>query len=221
MTTIVAVRHGETAWNYEERMQGWAPVPLNETGREQADAVGAWLTDRYDVDAVHASDLLRTEETAERIVSHLTTCPEADGGPSVGAGTASPDVYYERAWRERDVGVYQGLTYTDVFERFPEFGLGEAAVDAAARMPDSGESLVDVYERVTERFDAVLAEAGPDETRLVVTHGGPIYMLYGHVKDVDIGEAVLEHRMDNCGVTAFEHEDGETRVVRENCCDWG
>lgn len=220
MTTIVVVRHGETAWNYEERMQGWAPVPLNETGREQADAVGSWLADRYDVDAVHASDLLRTEETAERILSHLSTGQGADRGSSAGAGPASPDVSFERAWRERDVGVYQGLTYTDVFERFPEFGLGEAAVDAAARMPDSGESLEEVYERVTERFDAVLAEAAADETRLVVTHGGPIYMLYRHVKDVDIREAVLEHRMDNCGVTVFEHEAGETRVVRENFCGW-
>lgn len=215
MTTIVVVRHGETAWNRDGRMQGWAPVPLDETGREQADAVGAWLADRYDVDAVHASDLLRTEETAERIVSH----PKADGGPA--AEAAPIDVSYERAWRERDVGVYQGLTYTDVFERFPEFGLGEAAVDAAARMPDSGESLEGTYERVTERFEAVLAEAGPDETRLVVTHGGPIYMLYGHVKAVDIREAVLEHHVDNCGVTVFEHADGETRVVRENFCDWG
>jgi probable phosphoglycerate mutase len=206
MTTIVVVRHGETPWNREGRMQGWAPVPLNDTGREQADAAGAWLADHYDVDAVHASDLLRTKETTERLVSHLHHAPG--------------DTSYERAWRERDIGVYQGLTYDDVFDRFPEFGLGEAAVDAADRVPDSGESLVDVYERVTSRFESILADADSDETRLVVTHGGPVYMLLGHVEDLDIKTAVLDHSIDNCGVTVFEHADGETRAVEKNGRSW-
>ncbi|WP_255198231.1 histidine phosphatase family protein [Halorarius litoreus] len=206
MTTIVVVRHGETAWNREGRMQGWAPVPLNDTGREQAEAAGAWLADRYAFDAVHASDLLRTKETAERLVDPL----EFD----------LADTSYEMAWRERDIGVYQGLTYDDVFDRFPEFGLGEAAVDAADRVPDSGESLVDVYDRVTDRFEAILDEAGPDETRLVVTHGGPVYMLLGHVEDLPIKEAVLDHHIDNCGVTVFEHSEEETRVVETNGRSW-
>ena len=60
---IVVLRHGETAWNDEGRMQGWAPVPLNETGREQATAAGRHLADEYEFDAVYASDLERTRET--------------------------------------------------------------------------------------------------------------------------------------------------------------
>ena len=205
MTTIVVVRHGETPWNREGRMQGWAPVPLNDTGREQADAAGAWLAERYDVDAVHTSDLQRTTETTERLLAQLD---------------ADPPVSRDPAWRERDIGVYQGLTYQDVFDRFPEFGLGEAAVRAADRVPDSGESLVDVYERVTDRFETLLADAAPEETRLVVTHGGPVYMLLGHVEDLDIETAVLDHSIDNCGVTVFEHSDGETRVVEKNGRSW-
>lgn len=206
MTTIVVVRHGETAWNREGRMQGWGPVPLNDTGRAQADAAGAWLAEHYEFDAVLASDLLRTKETVERLVEHLDHAPG--------------DTSYEAAWRERDIGVYQGLTYDDVYDRFPEFGLGEAAVDAADRVPDSGESLVDVYDRVTDRFETILAEAAPDETRLVVTHGGPVYMLLGHVEGLDIREAVLDNHVDNCGVTVFEHTDGETRVVEKNGRGW-
>lgn len=205
MTTIVVVRHGETAWNRERRMQGWAPVPLDETGREQADAVGAWLADRYEFDAVHCSDLLRTRQTTELLLSHFDFAPE--------------DAVYEMAWRERDIGVYQGLLYDDVFERFPKFGLGEAAVDAAAELPESGESLMDLHDRVTGRFDDLVTECGDDETRLVVSHGGPIYMLLGHVKGVDIREAVLDHRMDNCGVTVFDHRS-EPTVLSENETAW-
>ena len=150
--------------------------------------------------------LLRTKETAERLVDPL----DYD----------LTDASYEAAWRERDIGVYQGLTYDDVFDRFPEFALGEAAVDAAGRVPDSGESLVDVYERVTGRFETILADADPEETRLVVTHGGPVYMLLAHVEDLDIKTATLDHHIDNCGVTVFEHSEGETRVVEKNGRSW-
>lgn len=208
MSTIVAVRHGETPWNLEGRMQGWAPVPLNERGREQADAAGRHLAERYEFDAVHASDLLRTKETVEAFLDHLPF--DADR------------VSYESAWRERDIGVYQGLTYDDVFERFPEFALGEAAVDAAERTPESGESFVTVHDRVTARFDEVLDEMGPDETRLVVTHGGPIYMLLSHVRGRSIRETMLSHSQANCAVNEFhrDREAGETRVVCRNDVDW-
>lgn len=202
MKTIVAVRHGETAWNREGRMQGWAPVPLNEHGREQADAAGAHLADRYAFDAVHASDLERTRETVARFLDHLPFDAER--------------VAYESAWRERDIGVYQGLTYEDVYERFPEFALGEAAVDAAERTPESGESFETVHDRVTARFDEVLDEMDADETRLLVTHGGPIYMLLAHVRDLTLREAMLSHSQANCAVNEF-HRDPETGATSVGC----
>ncbi|MFC7176464.1 histidine phosphatase family protein [Halosegnis marinus] len=207
MTRVVALRHGETAWNREGRMQGWAPVPLNDRGREQATAAGEWLADEYAFDAVYSSDLLRTRETTERVLEHL---------PYKGSGRK---VTYEAAWRERDIGVYQGLSYQDVYERFPEFGLGEAAAEAARRVPDSGESLADVYERATERFEAVVAGHDDDDTVLVVSHGGPIYMLTGHAKAMDIRDAVLDHSQDNCGATVFDCSEG-VEVVAENVTEW-
>jgi probable phosphoglycerate mutase len=208
VTTIVAVRHCETDWNREGRMQGWAPVSLNERGRRQAAAAGAWLAAEYDIDAVHASDLLRVRETVAAMREHL----------------AAPDdrVRFAPAWRERDIGVYQGLSYADVEEQFPAFGLGEPARAAAERAPESGESLQEVSDRVTARFEAVLADCDPDETRLVVAHGGPIYALLAHVTDVGVAAAVREYTQDNCGATAFEHDPvtGETRVDCRNVTDW-
>jgi probable phosphoglycerate mutase len=204
MTTIVAVRHGETTWNREKRMQGWAPTPLTELGREQALAVGEALAAAYDIDRVHASDLHRTRETAELVGEHVPA-----------------PVTYEPAWRERDIGVYQGLPYEEMFERFPEYGLGETGAMAASKRPDSGESLVDVRERVVEGWESLLAESDPEETVLVVAHGGPIRLMLGHVKDLEVHEAVLEQSQHNCSINEFAHDhaSGETRVVRENATD--
>jgi probable phosphoglycerate mutase len=217
-TTVVAVRHGETDWNRNGRMQGWAPVPLNDLGRQQAAAAGEWLAAEYDVDRVFASDSLRTRQTAEGILESLPDVP----------------VSYERHWRERHLGVYQGLTYEDIEERFPQFGLGESAHEAALNVPESGESLRDVADRVTGRFAEVVGDhAG--ETLLVVTHGGPLHLLLGYAKGLGMQEALGTHHQENCGVNELrvaggtETTDGwpgqpgeraAVEVVRENGTAW-
>jgi len=97
--------------------------------------------------------------------------------------------------------------------RFPEFGLGEAAYEAALAVPESGESLRDLADRVTAKFDWI---AGDDGTVLVVTHGGPLHMLLGYAKGMELPEALGGHHQANCGVDEFVAADGEVRVVREN-----
>lgn len=201
MTRVIAVRHGETDWNRNGRMQGWAPVPLNETGREQAVAAGRWLSERYEFDRVLSSDLVRTRQTTELLLEDIDA-PEPD---------------FEPAWRERNLGVYQGLTYEDVESRFPEFGLGEEAYRTTDATPEGGESLREVADRVTGRFDKVLNDEA--ETTLVVTHGGPLRILFGHVKELGLTEALTTHRPQNCGITEFRAESDPV-IVCENATDW-
>lgn len=199
MTRVLLVRHGETPWNRDGRLQGWAPVPLSDRGREQARAVGAALADRYDVDAVTASDLRRARETAELAAEPLGVTPAFDSD-----------------WRERHLGVLQGLTYQAIDERHPEYSLsqvGEAAVDAR---PDGGESLADLRKRVLDAWDRLLAGADPDETHVVVTHGGPLYLLLGRLTDRSVRESVLERRQANGAVNEVRAVDGAVEVVREN-----
>ena len=198
---IVVLRHGETAWNDEGRMQGWAPVPLNETGREQATAAGRYLAAEYEFDAVYASDLERTRETTERVTTELP-------------GT---EIAYDPAFRERDVGIYQGLSYETVFDEYPRFALGNAAAEAAAATPESGESLLDMHERVTTGIDHVAST--DHETVLVVTHGGPIHLLHGHAKGMSVTDAMLEHEQDNCAVNVFDAAAG-FESVSENRTPW-
>jgi len=201
MTRVVAVRHGETDWNRQRRMQGWAPVPLNETGRKQARAAGVWLAEEYDFDRAFSSDLLRTEQTTELLL-------EANG---------ELPVSFESAWRERDLGVYQGLSYSAAEDRFPTFGLGETAYEATDAVPEGGESFRDVQARVTGRFEE-LARADA-ETVLLVTHGGPLCILLGHAKGFGLTESLSAHRPDNCSATEFHIDDG-VEILLENASEW-
>ena len=182
-------------------MQGWAPARLTDRGRERARQLGATLADEYDIDRILSSDLRRTEETVAVLLEHVDA-----------------PVTFESAWRERDVGVYQGVPFDEMSERFPEHDLGEAGPEAAHRRPESGESLVAVRDRVVERWETTLAACEPGETVLVVSHGGPIRLLLGHLKDLGIVATILEQSQGTCSINEFEfdHETGAVQIVREN-----
>ena len=200
MTTVVCLRHGETDWNATHRLQGWAPTPLNNRGREQAAAAGAHLAASYDFDRVFASDLRRTRETAEAL---------RDAG-------VEPDPVFEATWRERDFGIYQGLTYDVMFSEYSEFAVGKAGESALARTPERGESLLDLRERVVAGIDRVLDQSDAGDTVLVVTHGGVLYALLSHVTGVDFVTAVEEGSQDNCAINEFRAVENGFEVVREN-----
>jgi len=185
------VRHGTTEWNEVGRIQGWAPVGLSDRGREEAERVADALAERHAVDAVVASDLARTVETAEPI-----------------AAAAGVEVETDPRLRERDFGVFQGLSYGDFFERFPAFDLLENGRDAAERAPESGESWLAVRERVLEAAADLRARDG---TVVAVTHVNPIRLLVGEHRDRSVVQSLTELSADNCSVTAV---DGEGDVLR-------
>ncbi|MBP1921753.1 putative phosphoglycerate mutase [Halorubrum alkaliphilum] len=192
MSTTLFVRHGTTTWNETDRIQGWAPVGLSETGRAEAATVATHLSAARDVDAVVSSDLARTVETAERIAN-------ATGVP----------VETDQRLRERDFGVYQGLSSATFFERFPKLDLLENGTDAAAYTPESGESWLTVRDRVHAAFDDL---SDRPETTVVVTHVNPIRLVVGECRGLDVVSSLTELSAANCSVTEFT--DGEIR--REN-----
>jgi len=184
MATVLLVRHGETAWNREGRIQGWAPTPLTERGHEQARGVAAHLAADHDVDRVVASDLRRTSETA-RPVARETGAP----------------VSFDRGWRERSFGVFEGMLAADLFEAHPEYGVFETGYAAATETPENGESIVDARERVLDAWERLLADLDADGTVVVVTHGGPVMNLVGKLRGLDVVTQIREVRVENCSVT--------------------
>lgn len=193
-STVVVARHGRTAWNAERRFQGWAAVGLDDQGRRQARALGRHLAGAYEFDRVVASDLRRTRETTA-LIREAGIDPEPD---------------FESTWRERGLGIYQGMTYEDVYGRHPEFDPSNGLLGIESR-PQGGESLLDLYERVRDAWTELCDELD-GETVLLVTHGGPLHVLHGLVAGEDLLSAYLNHSHTNCAISEFR-VDGEAVAV--------
>jgi probable phosphoglycerate mutase len=158
-TRIIAVRHGETAWNVDARIQGQLDVGLNDTGRWQARRVGEALAGEK-ITAVYSSDLGRAHQTAQSI-SEVT-------------GVA---VVPEEGLRERSFGIFEGKTFDEIHEIWPDHAHNWRKRIPEWEPPEGGESLIQLRERVTRTLQA-LAARHPGEQIVVVAHGGVLDAIY-------------------------------------------
>ncbi|HVB47144.1 MAG TPA: histidine phosphatase family protein [Burkholderiales bacterium] len=193
ITRICLVRHGETAWNAEGRVQGQLDVPLSEVGHAQARAAAAALAgERFA--ALYSSDLARARQTAAPAARRL----------------ALP-VRLEPALRERHYGAFESLTYVEVRERYPA---------EYARFKDkdpefdfvSGESL----RRFAERAVACVAELArrhAGESILVVTHGGVLEMAFRHATARGLSSP-RDFELPNAGLNRIEAAPEGWRVLQ-------
>ncbi|HEX2507053.1 MAG TPA: histidine phosphatase family protein [Miltoncostaeaceae bacterium] len=145
---LILLRHGESTWNAEGRMQGTADPPLSDAGRVQTRELAPLLS-LLEPDAVVTSDLLRARQTAEEL----------------GLAGARADA----AWREAGLGRWTGRLAREVMAEEPEAHDGWLEGSAP---PPGGEAFGDTCDRIAAAI-AGLAASGA-ERPLVVTHGGPI-----------------------------------------------
>jgi len=157
-TRIIAIRHGETAWNVDTRLQGHLDIGLNDRGRWQASRAALALRSET-LDAIYASDLSRAQDTAQA-VAHAT-------GQTV---HATPGL------RERNFGFLQGQTHAEIEARWPADALLWRQRDPHWT-PEGGESLVAFNARVLQTL-AELAARHLDQQMVLVAHGGVLDMLY-------------------------------------------
>ena len=165
-TRLIVVRHGETAWNVDTRIQGHLDIPLNATGLWQARQLGDALAGEA-ISAIYTSDLLRARKTAQAV---------ADA-----TGAALVD---EPGLRERAFGSFQGRTFAEVEAEHPEQARRWRQRDPDYA-PDGGESLRVLRERVVDTTHR-LAARHPGELVLLVTHGGVLDVLYRAATRQDI-----------------------------------
>lgn len=161
VTRLIAVRHGETAWNADGRLQGHLDIPLNEQGLWQAQRAGAALADER-IGAIYSSDLQRAWQTAQAI-------SRAQPQPVV--------VQAEPRLRERAFGDFQGRRFADIELERPEDALRWRQRDLDFAPPGGGESLVQFRDRVVSAV-AELAARHPGQLVLMVAHGGVMDLMY-------------------------------------------
>jgi 2,3-bisphosphoglycerate-dependent phosphoglycerate mutase len=165
-TRIIAIRHGETAWNVDARIQGSTDIALNDIGRWQAQRLAGALAHEI-FEAVYSSDLQRAHETA---------C-------SLAAACGKP-VIADSGLRERRFGVFEGLTFAEIEARWPEQSQRWRQRDPDFG-PNGGEVLSHFYQRCVQAMSR-LAARHAGATIALVSHGGVLDCLYRAATRLDL-----------------------------------
>lgn len=183
-TRIIAIRHGETAWNAESRLQGHLDIPLNPHGRRQAAQLAEALADEG-VEAVISSDLGRAADTARAFAGPLGLPLELDAG-----------------LRERGFGELEGLTYDEITARWPEMARRWRGRDPEFG-PPGGEALRAFFERSVAAATR-WAEAHAGRTIALVTHGGVLDCLYRAATRMEL-QAPRTWQLGNAAINRLLH----------------
>lgn len=189
MTEIILIRHGETAWNAERRLQGHLDIPLNAHGQRQVAALGQSLLDEP-VDAIISSDLQRARQTAQAI-----------------AAPRGMTVMIDKGLRERCYGAFEGLRYDEISSVYPEAYAAWQARDLDARYPQGVHAAETMREFFVRAVDAItrLASDGRYRKLVIVTHGGVLECAYraaqgvglAHARDFDVKNASINRMLWN------------------------
>ena len=192
LTRVVAVRHGETAWNVQTRIQGQIDIALNAAGREQAQRLARALAGEH-FDAVYASDLRRAADTARALAERV--------------GMA---VHTDASLRERSFGSFEGLTWAEVEQQHPEASRRWRERDAGFG-PPGGESLAVFYERAVSALAAIAARHRGEHIA-IVSHGGVLDALYRAASRIAL-DAPRTWQLGNASINRVLHgEQGFTLV---------
>ena len=198
-TTILLIRHGETPWNAERRLQGHIDIPLNERGLQQATALGQALAGEP-LAAVLSSDLQRARQTAQAVaeLQHLPVRTDA-------------------LLRERCYGAFEGLLYADIAARYPHEYAQWQSRQIDAVMP-SGERQAESFRQFYARANGAIARWAQQydgQTIAIVAHGGVLECAYRAAVGMSL-DSPRDFQVRNASVNRFSHADGKLHLVH-----WG
>ncbi|SVA83552.1 uncharacterized protein METZ01_LOCUS136406 [marine metagenome] len=183
MGTLLLVRHGETEWNAEGRIQGHTDIGLSEIGTEQARSLEARLAG-LNIDAAYSSDLKRTSETAK-----------------LALGERDVILNETPMLREYNKGAFEGMTLAEIKAQFPEEypRYLEKDLDYA---PEGGETARDVSARMAGIIGRIKSDH-LNETVLVVSHGGVLRAAMVSLLGMPL-EGNWSFVFGNCGLTTVD-----------------
>lgn len=189
-TTIILVRHGETAWNKEKRIQGQKNIPLSPTGIKQVEALAEKMPS-LGISIIYSSALKRAYFSAKILTEKLKR-----------------PIIQDRGLNERSFGDFEGKLHSTVEEGLRE---DETLLTSS---PPNGETLRRFRQRVMETMEAILKKhAG--ETILVVCHGGVMQVLISHFRAEELNKNEVGFQFANASIYLFQHtEKGYTEEAR-------
>jgi broad specificity phosphatase PhoE len=197
MTQLLLIRHGQSTWNAQGRIQGWADPPLDEIGHDQAGKLANRLRcEGHELAAIYSSPLVRARHTAEEI-GRVFELP----------------VQTDDRLREHGVGQLTGLSSTQVEEQFPDW------IDARQGgrvwvVPPSGEDRDAFIQRAVSVMTDIVAHH-LDQTVAIVSHGGTLGVYLAHLLELPLHRS-LPFQFDNTGLSIVRMNKGRMRLVRLN-----
>ena len=178
-TEIILIRHGETEWNSQLRMQGHSNSALSAVGRGQIQALGEWMKN-VSFDHIYSSDSLRARQTAEAITQY-----------------SGDTLQFDQRIREKNLGVFEGLTSIEASEQHPEiYRLFKTG--GANYVIDEGESTQQVLDRALEFIEDIRLRH-PEQRVVMVTHGGVVRVLMKHTLGLSL-DAPTSFLIKNTGI---------------------
>ena len=193
---FLLVRHGESTYNAEGRIQGQQDAPLSECGRQQAERIGVRLR-TYQFDACYASDLSRAADTARAIMRHHPDVPFA----------------FTTLLREIKFGIFEGRIMPEIEEMYPE-EYAQWMEDRRHFVPPGAESADDLAERAGRAL-RWLRERKHEGTVLVVAHGAILNAFLGQFLQLS-GEGRYRFHFDNTALAVVEDEPFGPRLLLAN-----
>ncbi|XP_058735804.1 phosphoglycerate mutase-like protein 4 [Vicia villosa] len=184
---IVVVRHGQTIWNAERKVQGHLDVELNEIGRDQARAVADKLSRGPKISAIYSSDLQRAFETAQIIASKCGVL----------------EVVKDFDLRERHKGDLQGLSHLEIAKTNPISYKALMSKNEEQEIPGGGESITQLLERCKSALLRI-GKKYKGERVVVVSHGASIEILY---KWACVNGYDYEGKIHNASISVFHLYD--------------
>lgn len=197
MTQLLLIRHGQSTWNAQGRMQGWADPPLDEIGHDQAGKLAERLRcEDHTLAAIYSSPLVRARQTAEEI-GRVFDLP----------------VQTDDRLKEHGIGQLTGLTGAQVEEQFPDW-IAARQGGRAWVVPPGGED----RDAFIQRAAAVMTDIinnHPEQTVAVVSHGGTLGVYLAHLLEIPTHRS-LPFQFDNTGISIVRIAHGRIRLARLN-----